>query len=83
MSKWTEKYEALSASDRKIVDEFVEAVVDTVASEAGAVVMIKDTTGDGRADFYYGGNALLVEPLLNAGTQISRKFFEAGHGRMQ
>lgn len=83
MAKWTEKYEALSEANKAIVDEMVDAAVGAVGSEAGTIVLLTDPLGDGRANFLYGGNELLVEPLLHAGVSISQQLFDCGQGPMQ
>ena len=83
MTDWLPKYEALDADDKKAVDAIIDIVLNTIAGKDGAVVMLTDTLGTGRAEFLYGGNALLVAPLLRAGGAIGVQYFEATKGTMQ
>lgn len=83
MITWAEKYLALDEVDQPAADALINAVLDTVACKAGAVIMLTDPIGDGHADFYYGGNVLLVEPLLNAGMEIGKQYFDCEKGTMQ
>lgn len=76
--KWQAKYEALSDEDRRAADDAIEAMVAAFASEDGAMVLLTDPhTGEGTrsANFFYGGNFLLVQPLLSAGAQIVDSMF--------
>lgn len=83
MTDWQTKYLLLEPDDKKAADEIITTVLDAIASGDGGIVMLVDTLGTGHADFLYGGNALLVEPLLRAGGQIGEKYFEATKGLVQ
>lgn len=83
MTEWQTKYELLDETAKQAADTIISAVLDTMGNEGGALVLLNDATGGGKAEFYYGGNALLVEPLLAAGTRIAEQYLACDESRMQ
>lgn len=83
MIDWMTPYLMLEEEDKKAADEIINTVVEAIASKEGGIVMLVDTLGTGHADFLYGGNALLVEPLLRAGGSIGEQYFAATKGMVQ
>lgn len=75
MTPWNDKYEALDENQRAVIDEIVESAIETITSDRGAVVVLSDPKGNGRANFLYGGNTLLIEGLLEAGAEIGKEYF--------
>ena len=83
MITWQAKYDMLAEAERKVADAIMNAALDTLACKEGTIVILTDALGSGHADFFYGGNVLLVEPLLEAGATIGQEYFATGKGTMQ
>lgn len=79
---WLDKYLALDEDDQRIIDELLDNAIDTVSNKSGTIVMLTDPQGNGRANFLYGGNPLLVEGLLEAGAELSKEYFHIDRGMM-
>jgi len=84
MAEWNEQYEQLDEDDKQTADQLIGALVHALLKKDGAVIVLADPEGLGvDAQFYYGGNELLVGPLMRAGAAASRQYFEGPTGTLQ
>lgn len=84
MAKWTTNYERLDEADKSTADDIIDALLATLLNKTGTVVLLADREGRGvDAQFYYGGNELLVGQLISAGAAVVSQQFGGPTGTLQ
>lgn len=67
--------ESADKADAMVIADVISCVCEVLRSESGAMVVMVDMEGNGRADMLAVGNQFVIGPLLSSAPYIGRNFY--------